>query len=410
MSRSDPAPGTERSLWDAGGGLFLATAFAARTPPAMVQMGLLMILVSAGHSAALGGSAVAAVGLGSAIGAPLIGRANDRFGPARVTTICLVVQLLGLLGCLTALAGSWSPFVILALGAVIGAANPQIGAIARARWSRLARRHLDPTLASRAMGYEGAVDEIAFIIGPATASILVGAWGPFGALWALIVWLVVAQGAFLAYLWSRPFGRLPARTDDAPPISPAGHIPVAVLAPVVATLCVGYMFGETQVALGALQSSLGRPSAAGVIYGSLGIGSSITSLLVPRLPRSFTLGQRLLVGGLVVTGSVFGLSGTSDVAASVAWCIAVGVGVGLILVSSYAMLEVVAPTERLTAMMTWLATAVVLGVSAGSFIGGRVVDASGPQSGFVGSIVAGLAVAAIGVVALRMKQRRRVSD
>lgn len=409
MTDTHPAPRQERSLWNAGGGWFIVTAFAGRTPAAMVQMGLLMILVSAGHSAALGGGAVAAIGLGSAVGAPLIGRMNDRIGPARVTSVCLAIQLVGLLGCVWALVAEWTPFAMLGLGALIGASNPQIGAVARARWARLARRNADPTLAGRAMGYEGAVDEISFIIGPAAASIVVGTLGSIGALWALIGWLVIAEGAFLVYLWSRPFGRRPARTDDPPPIEAKGRIPIGVLAPVIATFCVGYMFGETQVVLGALHSSLGNPSATGVIYGSLGIGSSVTSLLVPRLPSRFTLGLRLLLGGLIVAGSVTGLSTTTHVATSVAWCIAIGAGVGVVLVSSYAMLEVVAPTERLTAMMTWLATAIVLGVSAGSFLGGRIVDTSGAEYGFVGSVVAGLTVAAIGVVALGVKQRRRVS-
>lgn len=84
------------SLVAAGGWPFLITAFIGRLPAATLQLGLLLYVSGAGLSLGLAGITVAAVGLGSAVGAPLVGRLIDHFGPLPVVVSATLIQLLSL--------------------------------------------------------------------------------------------------------------------------------------------------------------------------------------------------------------------------------------------------------------------------------------------------------------------------
>lgn len=89
MSTSDSSA---RTLLEAAGLGFLVCAYLGRLPAAMNQLGLLLVVSAAGRSLALAGAVVAAVGLGTALGAPAVGRLHDRLGAWRVTACALVVQ------------------------------------------------------------------------------------------------------------------------------------------------------------------------------------------------------------------------------------------------------------------------------------------------------------------------------
>ena len=75
------APAGTPSLVSAGGWPFLLSALVGRLPAATVQLGVLLYVSGAGLGLGLAGLTVAATGLGSAVGAPLLGRLVDRFGP-----------------------------------------------------------------------------------------------------------------------------------------------------------------------------------------------------------------------------------------------------------------------------------------------------------------------------------------
>ena len=93
----------------------------------MNQLGLLLVVSSAGRSLALAGAVVAAVGLGTAFGAPLIGRLHDHLGAWRVTSGVLLIQTAALVLVWCAVSRALPDWVILAAGAVMGMANPQAG-------------------------------------------------------------------------------------------------------------------------------------------------------------------------------------------------------------------------------------------------------------------------------------------
>ncbi len=383
------------SLAAAGGWPFLITALVGRLPAATVQLGLLLYVSGAGLGLGLAGITVAAAGLGSAVGAPVIGRLVDRFGPLPVVLAATAVQLLGMGSLLAVVLHDAPRSLILVCAAVVGAANPQVGAIARARWSALARRRDTPGLVGKALGYETACDEISFILGPVIAGILVGVLGPNPALLVLMAWVVVGQGCFIAYLVSRRGMRVDAQTPS-PTDGTAPRIRLkAVLPPMLACLCVGTVFGSTQTALTAINAARGTDAYTGIIYGFMGVGSAVASVLVSQLPERVPLAWRVAGGALlVVLVSVLLLPVPGSVGLALLFTV-IGLGVGSILVSAYTRGERVAPSHRIASVMTMLTTCLVLGVSFGSALGG--VLSVVPRHGFLLTLGAGVAALLVSV-------------
>lgn len=341
----------------------------------MVQLGLLMYVAGSGLGLDLGGLMVAAVGLGTAAGASIIGRLVDRLGPLPVIIGASLVQLAGLFTILqlTPLVsdGTLSRWALLGVGLVVGGTNPQVGPIARSHWSHLAREQGEPALIRRALGYEGAMDELSFIVGPIGAGLLVSILGPVPALWTLMGIIIAGQGAFIVYLitargsWGRV---MPHQGAFGPTRIPLG----ALVAPMITLLAVGITFGATQTALTALNEVRGTQHLTGVIYGCVGFGSMVASLLAPRLPAGLTMNHRLLFGsaGLLVAGvALLFLPGPG---AAIVIGMVLGLAVGIILVTGFTRAEQVAPPSRMASAMTMLATCLTLGVSMGAASAGQL--------------------------------------
>lgn len=403
-----PAPAGAPSLVAAGGWPFLITGLIGRLPAATVQLGVLLYVSGAGLGLGLAGLTVAATGLGSAVGAPLLGRMVDRFGPLPVVVSATVVQLLGMSSLLAVVLLEAPSSLILVCGAMIGAANPQIGAIARARWSALARRRRTPGLVSRALGYETACDEVGFVLGPVIAGVLVGVLGPNPALVVLMVWVLLGQGCFIVYLAQRRNLSLDTRSMEVTDGTAPRIRWAAVLPPMLACLCVGTVFGSTQTALTAINAERGTEAYTGLIYGCMGVGSALASLLVSRLPSRVPLSVRVAAGGLIVGATAVALMTVPGPVPLGVLYAATGLGVGTLLVSAYTRGERATPSHRMASVMTMLTTCIVLGVSFGSAMGGFLSEV--PQRGFLITLGAGIAglVAAVGMHLTRPESTRRV--
>lgn len=364
------------SLVQHGGWPFLITSIIGRLPPAMVQLGLLMYVTALGLGLGLGGLTVAAVGLGTAISATLMGRLVDKFGPLPVVSVATLVQVSGLsiIHLLTPglVSGDTPSAALLVAAGLCGFANPQIGPIVRSHWSHLSRRRNEPVLVSHALGYEGAVDEMSFIVGPIAASFLVAFLGPTPALFTLMGIIIVGQGVFILYLFTDR-AAWDHRTVEKQ--SGSGQIPyLSLVPPLVVLLAVGVTFGATQTGLTAVNESRGTPQLTGLIYGSVGLGSAISSVLTPRLALGVRPAVRLAVGsGLLLIGAL-GFTTLPDPGASLVFAILLGLGVGIILVTGFARAEAVAPTSRIAQVMTMLSMCLTLGVSIGAATAGQLAD------------------------------------
>jgi MFS family permease len=399
--------GTRPSLIQHGGWPFLLTSIVGRLPPAMIQLGLLMYVTSLGLGLGLGGLNVAAVGLGTAIGAPLMGRLVDALGPLPVVVGATVLQVGGLfiIHTLTPglVAGETPATLMLLVAAVCGFANPQIGPITRSHWSHLSRDRREPALIGHALGYEGAVDEMSFIVGPIVASLLVSTLGPTPAIFVLMVAIVVGQGVFAAYLW---VDREAWKHRTLGAAAASGRIPFgALVAPMAVLLAVGITFGSTQTALTAVNEARGTPALTGIIYGTVGIGSAISSIVTTRLPARIGASRRLLGGAVVLLVSGIGFAFLPGAGALLGLAFFLGLGVGVILVTGFARAEAIAPSTRIASVMTMLSMCLTLGVSIGAASTGQLADTL--WLGFLPVIIAGaMALAAAVLIAVSRRRSR----
>lgn len=391
------------SLVAVAGWPFLLTGFVSRLPAAMIQLGYLMVLAADGRGLAMAGLNVAACGLGSAVGAPIVGRLVDRFGALMTLGGATLISLLAQLGFLTALLAHGPNPLLWTLSAFVGAANPQIGAVVRSHWSHLAAVRRDPALVSRALGYEGAVDEATFVVGPIVAGSLVSALGAVPSVLAVAAATLFGQAIFLGHLWQNRVEWRQARhaRERAAEGRGGGVDPVRAALPMLAVLGVGTLFGGCQTALTNLHQMRGESAFTGLVYGTVGIGSAAASLMVGRLATRVSPQWRVLLGGCCMGAGGLVLLMLPSVAVSFGVALLLGVGAGLTLVSSFGWMEAIAPRHRIATMMTILTTCITVGVSGGAAVSGRL--AADPSVAFWPVVAAGVlaALASVGMWAVR---------
>ncbi|WHF21211.1 hypothetical protein QJS66_13245 [Kocuria rhizophila] len=239
-------------------------------------------------------SPAAATGLGSA-GSPPLGRTVDRFAPLPVV-LSATAQLL-VCSALLSVARLEAPSSRPRPGRH-RAANPQIGAIARARWSALARRR-GHALGRRARpGLRNRVRRGGFVLGPVIAGVLVGVLG-VELLPSWCSWCGAARSGGASSSTSRSV----TEPDPGHPLDrgqrhgSAPRIRWAAGAAADARLCVGTVFGSTQTVLT-------RPSTPKARHGGVhrtnlrrhGRGQCARSLLVSRLPSRAPWSVRVACG------------------------------------------------------------------------------------------------------------------
>lgn len=396
-----PTTRTDTSLIAIGGWAFLATAFVGRLPSAMVQLGYLMILSQGGRGLAVGGLAVAAVGLGSAIMGPILGRLVDRFGPLPVLSLALALSLLGQACFIIGFTHGSSNALLLAFAGLVGMANPQIGPVARSHWSHIAERRELPTLVPRALGYEGAMDEISFIIGPMLSGFLVSSFGATGAALVIGGLTCALMGIFLAYLGATRAEWAAHRHARHQITHAPARFSLPMLWPMVACFGIGIIFGSTQTGLTSMFSLRGTPGYAGLIYGAIGIGSGVSSIAVGRIAHRISVQARVAGGGVLLIASGFCFMALPAVGLSFVIAIVLGAGAGFGLVSAFGWMERIAPRQLMATMMTLLATCITLGVSLGAAVAGRIAGV--PSHAFWLVVAAGVLciVAAVGMFTTR---------
>ena len=371
---------------------YTALIFLARLPMAMTVFGTITFVAAARGSIADAGLVSAALALTTALAQPLVGRWTQAAGqrvPLLVLTPISVAAILGMVAAGRAHAPLW---VLMLIAVVMGATNLPIGGLSRVRWSAAVRSQRE---SHAAMSLESVGEEVTFVLGPAVVGVLAVAVGPG---FALIV-DAVAQLLLVPLFALHP---LSPRATAIPFGAETMSLPRAlshVWAPVLAMVMVGVYFGSVQTTDSALAADLGHPSAGGLIYALLGLGSAISALGSVLLPDSLTLRTRLILSG-------FGMGGVAALATFVGFLdaplglvllllamLSGGLFVGIALVTVYALVGDQAPPAGAAVAMTATGAAIVLGVAVGTSLGGRVAESLGSSLGFL--VAAGACVALV---------------
>jgi len=389
---------------------FIPLGLFARLPLAMLTIGALTLVTAVTGSYAVGGAAAGAVGIGSALGAPVLGALADRLGQRPVLlfaalshTLAVVALILAaylipggqdLAGALPVLAAAW----------VAGASCPQVGPLARVRWMALTSRggrEADTADLDTALSYEGTADELTFVLGPALVGILAAAiapWLPLALAAALTITLVPA---FAVHPTHRAVVRAPARdaapapTGDRRDAATAGgrcRTVAAVALPVLAMVCMGTFFGSTQASLSSFAAGFATSELAGLLYAVMGLSSAAAALSVAYWPPRFTVMARWMFCAALMAGLAVLLLLPSTALPMILVLLVLGVPVGPLMVTVFALGGLVAPAGRLGTVMTALASGLVAGTALGSSLAGQLAQNHGYSAAFVVPVCAAAAL------------------
>lgn len=352
------------------GPVYVVVAFLGRVPLAMSQMGTLLLVSDTTGSYAVAGGAAGALAVANAVGAPVFGSLADRTGQRPVVLGQSLAAGAGLvLLVVVTHSGASSPLVI-ATSALAGLAIPQIGPLARVRWGPVLAGTRDRrNLLDAAFSYEGAADELSFVLGPATVGLLAVLVDPAEALLLAAAVLALFGSAFALH----PTAAL-TRPDPGAVASTGRLLTGMLLTLAAAQLLIGMLFGATQTGSTVLATAEGQAGLAGVIHATLGIGSAIAGLAVAALPERIGYPQRLVVAasGLVVLSAPLLLVET--VGQLVAVIALLGFAVAPFMISTFATAGQIVAPDRVGTAMTLLAGATGVGYALGSSIAGRLAD------------------------------------
>lgn len=423
---------------------FIPLGLFARLPLAMLTVGALTLVTAVTDSYAVGGAAAGAVGIGSALGAPVLGVLADRLGQRGVLLVSAVANTVAIVALILAaylIPGAKdlaAAVPVLAAAFVAGASCPQVGPLARVRWMALTSRTSGPGRSpaansadlDTALSYESTADELTFVLGPALVGILASLLAPWLPLALAAVLTLVLVPAFAVH----PTHHAVVRTARRPAAAPSGvaaapaagsaaglagdphqetrraaqraRTLAAVALPVLAMVCMGTFFGSTQASLSSFSASFATSELAGLLYAVMGLSSAAAALSVAYWPRRFSVNARWIACAALMAGLAPLLLLPSTALPMILVLLVLGLPVGPLMVTVFAIGGLVAPAGKLGTVMTALASGIVAGTALGSSIAGQLAQNFGYSAAFLVPVCAATALFLLGTAAAVVPRQR----
>ncbi|WP_030210038.1 MFS transporter [Streptomyces sp. NRRL S-87] len=378
-------------------------SFLARLPLAMCQFGSVLLIAGTSGSLAVAGTVGGTLSAGQVVCGPILGRLADRRGQRPVVLAAAAVNAVATGGLVAGALLGLATVPLAAVGAVAGASVPLVGPMARTRSVALAHRAgADARTVQGVHSFEGTLDEVSFVIGPA----LVG-------LAALVVHPAVALGGAAALVagFGTAFALHPtaavtagARHAGEPGVRDRRRPPAVVYAVRGSLLLQGAMFGAAQAGIAALTARLGVPGQAGLVYAAMGVVSAVVGLALGALPLRF--GLRLRWRAATAAALVFSvpLVFTGSLPALYVTVTVLGAAYAPHLITAFALTERHVRPARLAEAMAFAASAVVAGQALALALSGRLAERYGPSGAFLVAVGAA-ALALVLALVTRMPAR-----
>ncbi|MFF9850354.1 MFS transporter [Streptomyces litmocidini] len=371
-------------------------SFLGRLPTAMCQLGSLLLVAETSGSLATAGLTGGALAAGQTVAGPVIGRLADRHGQRGIVLAASLANAVAVAALvLAALAGAATgPLVV--LGALAGATVPQVGPLARTRSVALARRSgADDRLVGAVLSFEGTLDEVSFVLGPALVGLAAALAHPAAALLLASLLLAGCGTAFALHPTAR------AAAPEAPAVSTRTgaaertRLPGSAYALRGTMVLQGAMFGASQAGITALTEELGVPAQAGLVYAAMGVMSAAVGLSTAAVPAriGLTTRWRAATAGLVVLSAPLLL--VDSLAALYAVVVVLGAAYAPHLITVFGLTERIVPAARLSESMAFLTSGIVGGQALALALSGRLAEGHGAPAAFAVAVGAAVACAAL---------------
>jgi MFS family permease len=372
------------------GGLMVVSGV-ARLSWGIEGLALLFHVEDAADSFAAAGLAVGALGVTSAIFAPLRGALVDRHGGTAMLSLGLLAGALTAAIAVTPAAGPEALSYIVLAG-LTGVVAPPFTA-----WTRTGlARNLSGDRLRRAYTIDNVFEESAFVAGPLVAGLVIALATPGAA-------LVLAAG--LATFGGLALTLSPGAREWAPPRrgvvegSRTG-LNRALAVAFVALAGMGAGVGFVEVAVAAFAEGEGSEGSAGLILAGLSAGGILGAVVYGARPwRGSTARQYAVLLALLGAGLAL-LALPESVLAMVALAGLAGLAFTPVFIANSLLVEELSPGRPSTVAFTWVSTAMNAGVAAGAAAGGGLVDARGTDPAF---LAAGAVVLASAAFALALE-------
>jgi len=321
------------------------------------------------------------------VAAPQFAKLTDRYGQRRVLRPQVMV-FTAATAALMVLAEARAPLAVVGVSSLLaGATMPSMGPMVRARWSVLLA---GTTRLHTAFSLESVADEIIFMVGPVIVALLATDVYPAAGLAVALLLCVVGTVLFTAQRRTEPpprsrAGSVTTRADGLPAMARAARRPraaeLATLVPVYGLL--GAMFAAIELSTVAFAGEHGHKQLAGLVLGVYALGSAVGGLWYGSrhwrspLPRRFVITLGLMTGGVAMFWWQPGFASMFPV------IFVAGVAIAPTLITGYSLIDHMAPPERRTERMTWLSSAIGVGLAIGAPAAGRLIDLSGARAGYL---------------------------
>jgi predicted MFS family arabinose efflux permease len=267
---------------------------------------------------------------------------------------------------------TWSWF---ASAALAGAFLPNVGALVRARWTKI---YTGTRQLHTAYSFEAVMDEVVFMIGPILVTFLTLQVHHEAGVGLATALLAVGTTAFLLQRGTQPT-----------PHPPEHHIgPAAIAIPgmrvvLACAIAIGVMFGSVEVVTVAFAQEHGHGSWAGLLLAVYAGGSFIAGVIFGAIHWRVPLDRRFLnqQALVLVTATPMALAPNIGVLALV--LLLAGFAISPTLITLAALVEFLVPAARLTEGMVIETTGAALGITAGSAFAGWLIDRSGAHTAYL---------------------------
>ncbi|MBO4365191.1 MAG: MFS transporter [Eggerthellaceae bacterium] len=370
-----------KSAYRFDAGTFLMRLFQYTT-----TIGTISMLTLAGASAFEATTVSSVLAAFTFVVSPQVSRQIDRYGQDAVVPIAAAIGLAGfaLMVCVVQFA---FPFWLNYVAALLASFLPSAPALARTRWAYLVETRCmgkDTPMLKSTYAFEGILEDIAFMIGPAVSIAVAAATVPVGGIVLGMVVYAVGTAVLLSSKDTAPDQEyLAARAERAntQKRSALFAYPMVFVLFVVMVL-VGCIYGGFDTSAISYSESIDMPVLASAVFAIESVFSVVVSTLfgMIRLPGSLSRQFAVftaLFGLLYVLLAFIATPVSFVVIASVA-----ALSYAPLLITANVVCEAAVPEENLTEAMAWMNSGTSVGMVVGPVSAGALIDASGPLVGF----------------------------
>jgi MFS family permease len=139
----------------------------------------------------------------------------------------------------------------------------------------------------------------------------------------------------------------------------------------------------------ALTAELGNAAAASLVLGGYAVGSLFVGLVFGVLKLKMPLSRQFATAIAIAAATTVPLLFVTNIPMLALALFVSGAAISPTFITAFGLVERLVPTAKLTEGITWVMTGIGIGMAAGSFASGWVIDTFGAGNGFWVSVVAG---------------------